>query len=122
MKHKLKRITRDFYNICSRIRKIDRFYEIFFDPVKQIYVVYRKHEFCFVAGKNLDKRAIDKARNTHVRRAREIFFDIEDTNKSLQEKAERELLLRARQELKSDLDYIDKTSKTIKSKNITRWL
>jgi len=79
-------IKKDLFCIAKRLKKIDRHYKVFFNINTHNFEVWRKGNLSFLAGKSLDNLALIKAHKSNVRNARSIFFDVEQTNKKIEEK------------------------------------
>ena len=116
-------VTHDLYNITNRIKKVDRHYNIYFDDKKRKFFAYFKNNYSFLIGERLDKTAVDKAYKTHIRRAKEIFFDIKENNETIIKKQQEELSKKAKDTLVDYLSYADKKGYDVDFSCVerTRW-
>ena len=118
-----KHITHDLYDIASRIKAVDRDYEIYFDSQKSTFVLYCGGKFCLVLGASLNKCALDKAYSSHVRNAYRITREIEKDNQRLEEKEQFDLLSKSRMTLHSYIEYADgKGDTSFDGAGTTKWL
>lgn len=87
------RINSDVYDICNRIRDIDRDYLIVFDTNKDLYEVHNLSQvgssYCFtIPYKYLDSRVLDMTNETMSKNIDTILARIDNDNK-IRESAEK---------------------------------
>ena len=121
---KAKVITRDVYDISSRIKKIDRDYTVVYDYDKHAYLALYKGQMVKTLGGRLDKACLNDMYRSHVRNSKKIFLDMENTNKRLTEKSESEAIRKSKQTLSDFLSYADKKGSDVDFSlvNTTRWI
>jgi len=93
MKHWLKRIYSDPFDICDRLKSIDQGYYVVFNTKRDRYEVHNAFQadtFCFVVPfGQLDSRTVDYCLKTRRQNADKIFEEMDKHNAML-EKAQAE--------------------------------
>lgn len=113
---KIKIIKSDLFNICNRIKKIDKNYFIVFNYSYKRFEVHYKNQkgsslaFC-VDKKYLDLDVLTKARKTSVSNIKTLIKEIDNINSLKQKKKEEYLKEKSESYLKSYLGYLNNHSK-----------
>lgn len=84
-------IKNDCYDICSRIKEIDRSYQIFFNLSRRCYEVHSceqyKSSFCFtIPNSEIDERVLILAKKTRKENQDQLIKEIEEDNRQLEMK------------------------------------
>ncbi len=78
-------IKEDLFDICNRVKEIDEGYFVVFNERLNRYEIHHRQQYgnslCILApsGK-LDKRVLDKLRETRVERSEQIYSMLENQN------------------------------------------
>ena len=122
MKGKIK-LTRDFFNISQRLKKIDREYDLVFDKERKIFEVYIGKVFCFKIGEKLDNLVLKKAYETHIRNKKILLEKIEKDNMLLEKKEKEQTINKAKFDFKNMIEFASKTGKdeNFYNINLTKW-
>lgn len=127
MNRKIK-IKSDVFNICNRVKKIDRGYFILFNLEKCCYELHNSNQkgnsYCLTLYGNLDNRLINKIYESDIKNAKYIFEKIENENKKMDQKEENKRRDVNEYKLKEIFDYSKNNSKNIKGEKIfsSYWL
>ena len=116
MKEYLEKYT-DIFNICHRIKIIDKDYELFFNKKTKEFEVHNSNQrgsslvFC---TKVLDARLITKLKETRREHAKEFFKKLDEENQKQELKARQTIISNAS-------DYIGEIAKYsfIKNRDLT---
>jgi hypothetical protein len=118
----MEKFEHDVYSIISRLKDIDRDYEVYFDRAKNKFFVYRKGVFCLSLGDRLDKTSIDKAYSSHIRNAEEIIDCMIAHNASLEKKERDDVQNKSLKTFNDYLEYADgKGDVDYRGANSTIW-
>lgn len=93
MKHWLKRIYSDPFDICDRLKSINEGYFVVFNTKRNRYEVhnfFQADTFCFVVPySQLDSRTVDYCLKTQRKNADAIFAEVDKVNAELQKESEK---------------------------------
>jgi len=118
----MEKIEHDVYSISSRLKNVDKDYEVYFDKTKNKFFVYRKGVFCLSLGDKLDKTSIDRAYSSHIRNAEEIIDNMLANNASLEKKERDDVQEKSLKTFNEFLEYADgKGDVDYKGANSTIW-
>ena len=104
----------DVFDIKKRLIEVDPRYRLFYNTKTNKYEVYvlmseDKLELAFVCPYNYpDARLVKYARMTRVERSSEIFDEIEEHNKKIEEEENSKALSKPKSKLESVLNYLKK--------------
>jgi hypothetical protein len=103
-------IQNDIYFINSRLKEIDKDYQIFFNTVRKVFEVHNKEQigdsYCLtVPYPLLDARTISHVMRTRVENRRKLFEEIERNNELLEKRQEKRILEDAKDELYDLIKY-----------------
>lgn len=121
-------IKSDVFNICKRVKKIDKGYFILFNLDKGFYELHncnqKGNSYCLTLYGNLDNRLINKIFESDIKNAKDIFEKIEKENKKMDQKEENKRRDVNEYKLKEIFDYSKNNSKNIKGEKIfsSYWL
>ena len=87
-KERVKKITKDVFDIADRIREVDGEYRLFYNFDHERYEVRKRGEICITWTEPLSAALITKLRETHVRRRNELLREIEQAEMRVQKEAE----------------------------------
>ena len=94
----LKLITDDLFDIANRLKSVKDSYVLYYDTAKGRFEVHDgvKHSLEFVVPyEELDARTVEYARRSNVRRAKQIFEEIEAHNRRLEKEQKAQAVERA---------------------------
>ena len=104
MKHWLKRIYSDPFDICDRLKSIDEGYYVVYNVKRDKYEVHNffyADTFCFVVPyKSLDSRTIDYCLKTRRQNAKKIFDEIDEQNAKLEAEEKKKLMESSEERIK----------------------
>lgn len=104
-------IQNDIYFINSRIKEIDKNYQIFLNTVKKKFEVHNKEQigdsFCLtVPYPLLDDRTVKFVRKTRIENRKKIFEEIEKHNELLEKIQEKRVLNDAKDRMSDAIKYL----------------
>jgi len=119
-------IKNDLFKISKRIKKIDKNYFILFNKLSQNFEVHYRIQkggtFCFVAGKALDKKTLDKTLLTSAKFFKTNLKKMNMDNEILECKKEEENSLKRKEKLNAYLKCVEKYENFDFSKiNTSKW-
>lgn len=89
------KIIQDTFNICERIKQLDKNYYVVFDTLKNNYEIHNSKQlvntYCINVGKDLDMRAIKKLYKSNIDNLDKIMLEIEKHNESLEKESKRKV-------------------------------
>lgn len=129
-KTRYKKIERDMLNISSRIKQVNKNYQVYFDKLKREYVVFdfiykTKPYILFVIGKTLNYSVLKKAKLLTNQNIKKVFCEVDNHNKTLQENTNNYLLERYLTQLNSYLEFADRKNlinANFENFNTTKWV
>lgn len=90
------KIKTDAFNICERIKKIDKNYFVVYNTTKNQYEIHntmqKSNTFCVVCDKGLNCQVIDKLRKTKIENMQKVISEIEKNNEYLEKEQKRKLM------------------------------
>lgn len=107
------KIKNDLYNICKRLKSIDKKYFILYDKAKNKFEIHNSNQpfstYCLtIPYDKLDKRTIDYVLKTKNENFDKILKEIENSNKRIEENINEEIMYRAKYDLTEKLKFINK--------------
>ena len=107
------KIESDLYNICTRLKSIDKNYFILYDKTKKKFEIHNSSQpfssYCLtIPYDKLDKRTIDYVLKTKNENFDKILKEIELSNKKIEENRNEEIMYRAKYDLTEKLKFINK--------------
>jgi len=121
-------IKSDVFNICNRVKKIDKGYYILFNLDKRHYELHNKNQkgnsYCLTFYGNLDNRLLNKIFESDIKNEKNIFEQIEKENKKLNQREENKRKDINEYKLKEIFDYSKNNSKNVKGEKMfsSHWL
>lgn len=89
------KIVSDTFDICERIKKIDKYYYVVYDTIKKVYEVHNSRQisntFCITIGKRLDMRALSKLMLSSISNLDKIISDMTKHNEKLEQENSRKV-------------------------------
>lgn len=92
----LVKIKSDAFNICERIKKIDKNYFVVYNTFRNCYEIHNKSQksstFCITCDDGLNYNVIKKLRKTRIENIQKILSEIDANNLSLEKEQKRKIL------------------------------
>ena len=103
-------IKSDVFDIADRIREVDEYYRLYYDPIHHRYEVHRKGELCVTWQDSLSAALIVKLRETHVRRRKELLREIEENEERLRKQEEHQTREKIGEETERFMSHLGRKS------------
>lgn len=89
-------IKNDVYFVLSRLQKIDKNYQIFYNTKRKVFEVHNKAQIgdsysLTVPYRVLDSRVVELVRKTRVENSKKIFAEIDAQNEKIDLKNQKEI-------------------------------
>lgn len=122
-------IKKDLFNIVNRLKKIDKGYYVVFNKFKNRYEIFNKKQkkdtLAFCSDRPfLDRGIIIKAYKTNIRNAKNLFKEIDENNKKIDEINKNKINNKYLDKFSQFIDYASNKNYDVDFNNVdkTRWI
>ena len=104
-------IQNDVYFISSRVKEIDKDYQIFFNTNRKVFEIHNKGQigdsYCLTVPYSLlDERTVKNVRKTRVENRKKLFEELEKSNDLLEKINEKRILEDAKDQMYDAIKYL----------------